>query len=64
MAKKQKTMTKQDLMDLLSEVEPDTPIFFYDAEGRLEDDQRTPLREDDIDLDIEHVIEINIPKMY
>jgi len=54
-------LTAKQLIEILQEVEPDTPVYFFLAEGNAEDDQRTPVKEDHIDLSIEGIVDINIP---
>jgi len=57
-----KQLTAQDLIAILEEVESDTPIYLFNINGGLEDDQRKPLTEDDIDMSIDGIVDINIPE--
>lgn len=52
-----------DLIEMLQEVDGSTPIYFFNGEGGMEDDQRTPVKEDDIDLTIEGQVDINVPEI-
>ena len=54
-------MNVAELIEILQEAHPDSSVYLFCSEGGMEDDQRTPLREEHLDLSIEGMVDINIP---